>query len=295
MARWPDHKPAPFAIRSCCAEITEAFSEKAFLIFATGGLAAYISQGLTFSLNNYLILFVWRLDTAPLPFLPDSVTGLTIYPLALAISAVLMFLTVAPFHARFGKPMSAAICAVGSAALTTLPYALYIAGMWPPLDTAQSAMLLLGLLIIGNTMSIIVLVSATSMVAEIVESYLERTGRRSEGSFYSVNWLIQKCATGLGIFFSGQVLAAISFPADADPDLVPQTVIVDLMLYYLAATIGLMLFAAFWLARFPITREEHEARLARLAPTQADTKLDRSVGAAPLASAKASDASPFAP
>ncbi|MEL6487270.1 MAG: MFS transporter [Pseudomonadota bacterium] len=270
VARLPEDKPPPFSIRNCFAEIVEAFSEKAFLIFATGGLAAYISQGLTFSLNNYLILFVWRLDTAPVPFLPANVTGLTIYPLALALSAILMFLIVAPLHARFGKPKSAAISAVGSALLTALPYGFYLLGLWPALDTSQSVLLLLGILILGNSLGIVVLISATSMVAEIVEAYLERTGRRAEGAFYSGNWLVQKCATGLGIFLSGQLLAAISFPAEADPDLVAQPIITDLMIFYVVVTLGLMFFAAFWLGRFPITRDEHEARLVRLAQTPAN-------------------------
>ncbi|MDJ0979770.1 MAG: MFS transporter [Erythrobacter sp.] len=265
VAKLPKQRPAPFSVISSFKEIFEAFSEKAFLIFATGGLAAYISQGLTFSLNNYLILFVWRLDTAPIPFLPEGITGLSIYPLALALSAILMFLVVGPLHARFGKPGSAALCAVGTTIMTIIPYALFMAGLWPELDTSQSALTLLGLLIVGNTMGIVVLISATSMVAEIVEAYLERTGRRAEGAFYSGNWLVQKCATGLGIFLSGQLLSVIDFPDGADPNLVPQPIITDLMIYYLAATVALMLFAGFWLGRFPITREEHQERLQRLA------------------------------
>ena len=58
VARLPDTRPPPFTIRGAFSEITEAFSERAFLIFAAGGLAAYVHQGMTFSITNYLNLFV---------------------------------------------------------------------------------------------------------------------------------------------------------------------------------------------------------------------------------------------
>ncbi len=265
VAHLPETKPEPFTISGCFAEIAEAFKERAFLIFAAGGLAAYINQGLTFSLTNYVTLYVWRLDTSRMPFLPDGVTALSLYPLALFISAILMFFVVGPMHKHLGKPKSAAVSALGTAFFTLVPYLLLYAGLWPALDTALSGILLLSLLIVGNTLGIVVLISASSMIAEIVEAYLERTGKRAEGAFYSGNWLVQKCATGLGIFLTGQILSMISFSRDAAPGDVPVPVIDNLILIYALSTTGLMAIAAFWLGRFPISREQHEERLARMA------------------------------
>jgi len=265
LARYPETKPPPFTIRGCFEEIFEAFRERAFLIFAAGGLAAYVNQGLSFSLTNYVTTYVWRLDAVAIPGLPENVNALSLYPLVLAISAFAMFFVVGPMHARFGKPQSARISAVLAGVLTVLPYMTLYFGLWPELESLGSAALLLTLLLIGNTMSIITLISATSMIAEIVEAYLERTGRRAEGAFYSGNWLIQKCATGLGIFLSGQFLAAINFSTEAAPGEVPQAVISDLVLFYAIASAILLSIAAFWLGRFPINREDHEARVSALA------------------------------
>ena len=265
VAHLPETKPAPFTIKACFEEIFEAFRERAFLIFAAGGLAAYINQGLTFSLTNYLTLYVWRLDTAQMPLLPEGVTALSLYPLALFLSAILMFFVVGPMHKRLGKPKSAAFSAIGTVVFTLVPYMALYAGIWPPLNTAVSGLVLLGLLMIGNTLGIVVLISASSMIAEIVEAYLERTGRRAEGAFYSGNWLVQKCATGLGIFLTGQVLSFISFSRDAAPGEVPDATIDSLILFYALATSVLMAIAAFWLGRFPINREDHEARVSALA------------------------------
>ncbi|MEP3421579.1 MAG: MFS transporter [Erythrobacter sp.] len=264
VAHLPAHKPAPFSLKGCFAEIFEAFSERAFLFFAAGGLAAYISQGLNFSLSNYLNVYVWRLDATSLPGLPESVTGLSIYPLILFLSVLLMFNIVGPMHDKFGKPKSAAIGAIGSTVLTLIPYGALLLGFWPELGTLSSLILVFAFLTVGNALGVVVMVSASSMIAEIVEAYLERTGMRAEGAFYSGNWLVQKCATGFGIFLSGQFLAFSALTSDVTPDNAAPAVIDSLIILYVATTVVLMMIAAFWLGRFPISREDHEARIAAL-------------------------------
>ncbi len=254
VAHRPDKKPEPFSISSAFADIREAFSEKAFLIFAAGGLAAYISQGMTFSISQYVNLFVWQLDQA----------ALSLYPVALFASVILMFFVVGPMHRRFGKPQSAAIGAIGAVILGMSPYLLLYLGLWPTPGTILSTTLYFASLILANTLGVTVMISASSMIAEIVEAYLERTGKRAEGSFYSGNWLVQKCATGVGIFLSGQIIAASQLVTDARPGSVPQGVIDEMILLYAGATTVLALIAAFWLGRFPIGRAEHEARVAAM-------------------------------
>ena len=270
VARLPERKPEPFTIKGAFSEIVEAFSERAFLIFAFGGLAAYISQGMTFSISNYLNVFVWRLDQIQLIGEDGGVTALTAYPIVLFFSVVLMFLIVSPMHKRLGKPKSAAYSALASLVITLIPYSLLLLGWWPPVSSVTSAMLLYGLLIFGNCFGVVVMISASSMIAEIVEAYLERTGKRAEGAFYSGNWLVQKCATGVGIFLTGQIIATAQLANNAVPGDVPQSVISQIVLMYGGASIVLTLIAAFWLSRFPITREEHEARIAAFAARQAE-------------------------
>lgn len=264
VARLPDHKPAPFTLKGAFAEIVEAFSEKSFLIFAAGGLAAYVAQGMTFSISNYLNLFVWQL----------SQTQLVLYPLVLFLSVVLMFVIVGPMHRRFGKASSAAISAVGAAVIGLAPYALLLSGAWPQPGTAASTAAFFAFLLFANALGVVSLVSATSMMAEIVEAFEERTGRRAEGSFYSGNWLIQKCATGAGIFVTGQIIGIAGLSSNAAPGSVPQDVIRMLVLCFGGASLLLAAVSAFWLMRFPIDREEHEARLDRLSDRRARQPSD---------------------
>jgi len=254
VAHYPDQKPGPFSFSGAFAEIREAFSEKAFLIFAAGGLAAYVSQGMTFSMTNYVMIFVWMLDGA----------ALSLYPVTLFLSVVLMFFIVGPMHRKLGKPRSAAYAALIALALFLVPYVLFLLGLWPQAGTLTSTLCLYVLLLFGNTFAVVVMISASSMIAEIVEAFQERTGRRAEGSFYSGNWLVQKCATGLGIFLTGGVISASGLSSDASPGAVPMDVLSTLILLYGGITIVLTLIAAFWLIRFPINRADHEARVAAM-------------------------------
>ena len=91
-----------------------------------------------------------------------------------------------------------------------------------------------------------------------------RCSCRAEGTFYAGNWFVQKCATGAGIFITGQVVALSQLPNNAVQGAVGFDVITTMVLMFGALSAGLASFAAFWLARFPITREQHEARIASL-------------------------------
>ena len=113
-------------------------------------------------------------------------------------------------------------------------------------------------------LGVVTMISATSMIAEIVEAFEERQGRRAEGAFYAGNWFVQKCATGVGIFLTGQIVAAAGLASDAKQDSVPTPVLEHIILYYGGAAVVLALFSAYWLGRFPIGREEHEARVRAL-------------------------------
>ena len=264
VARLPAHRPPPFSLKSALAEIADAFSERSFLIFAAGGLAAYVSQGMTFSISNYLNLFVWKL----------SRSDLVLYPVVLFLAVVLMFVIVGPLHRAWGKARSAAGAAIGSAVVGLAPYGLLLVGLWPEPGTPASTFGFFGFILLGNTLGVVLMISATSMLAEIVEAFEERAHRRAEGAFYSGNWLIQKCATGAGIFVTGQIIGFSGLEQGADPSTTPFAVIETIVLCFGGATIVLALVAAWWLGRFPISRSEHDARLERLAQRRAHVPAD---------------------
>ena len=252
VAKLPDRRPPPFSLRGAFSEIFDAFRERAFIIYALGGLAAYVAQGMTFSVTQYVNLYVWQFNDL----------AFQVYPAVLFVSVILMFVIVGPLHRIWGKPKTAAIAAIVSFILYFTPYALLLLGLWPPTGGTASTSMLFVFLTFANTASVVALISATSMVAEIVEAYEERTGKRAEGTFYSGNWLVQKCATGGGILLTSLMVQSIGLAPGTPPSAVEQSTVNQLALLYLLASAVLTVCAAFWLGRFPITREQHEARVA---------------------------------
>lgn len=258
VAKYPKDKPAPFRLVAVFHEIVEAFSERPFLIFAAGALAAYVSQGMTFALSNYLYYFVWQLSEGQI----------ALYPLVLFVSVVAVFVLLGGLHHRFGKARTGAAATLVSMAFWLIPFGLFALGAWPQLGTNASAAVLFVFLFVSNGAGVAAVISATSMVAEVVEAFEQKTGRRAEGSFYAGNWLVQKSATGVGILLAGGMLSLAVFPIGTAPGAVNPAVILDLVGMYCGAILILGLVSAFWLARFPISRADHEQRLAALSSTE---------------------------
>ena len=147
---------------------------------------------MTFSITQYVNLYVWQFN-ARLP----ALSGRPV------LRVVLMFVIVGPAAPRAGaSPIGSAGRIRRTGVLLQPLHSAVLAGPGrkpapppPPRCFTSSS-------ICANTASVVSIISATSMVAEIVEAFEERTGKRAEGTFYSGNWLVQKCATGGGILLT---------------------------------------------------------------------------------------------
>ena len=260
VAGYPPKARSKFSLLTAFAELRESFSHRAFVILLIGGGLAYTSQGITFSISNYLYLFIWR-------FTPGD---LALFPWVLFASVVTCFLLLPHLHRRWGKRDTAVAAALTGAAFWVTPFLLRAAGLWPPEGTPQSTWPLFALFFCSNVFNVSAMISASSMVADVVEASEETTGRRSEGAFFAGNMFMAKCATGLGIFTTGQLLAFSGLPEKAVPGQVPVTIIDTLSLTYAMAVLIFAGCVALVLRRFPITRADHEARLAALAAARSN-------------------------
>jgi glycoside/pentoside/hexuronide:cation symporter, GPH family len=252
VARLPESTSPPFSLTRAFGEIFDAFRERAFVIFACGALAAHVSTGLSLSITLYVTRYVWQF----------SELAFKLYPLALGVSVIMMFLIVGPLHRRFGKPMSGAAASLTTLGIAATPYVLFLAGLWPQTGSVLSTALFMGFMVAANTAGVVTIISATSMVAEIVEAYEERTGKRAEGTFYAGNWLVTKAATGGGILLTSLIVQVIGLEPGTTQAAVAPEVVRNLAIAYLLVATVLALTAAYWLARFPISQADHEARVA---------------------------------
>jgi len=252
----PERLPLGPTVRSIAATLRN----RPFLILMAAALFAFANQGLTFALSNYLLLFVWEFPQAAFIY----------YALALFAGVILAFLGVAAISHRMGKKDAAALLALASIVLSTLPYWLRLSGLFPANDSPLLMPSFLTLMALATAAGVGVMILTASMVADVTEASEATTGKRSEGLFFAGFFFTQKCVTGVGIFLSGALLGAIGFPAEAQPTAVDSVVIVRLMAAYAGLTVVIGLCAAWIFTRFPFGRAEHEARLRQLAVAAGD-------------------------
>jgi GPH family glycoside/pentoside/hexuronide:cation symporter len=80
---------------------------------------------------------------------------------------------------------------------------------------------------------------------------------------------MQKCASGIGIFLTGLILAAAQFPEKAVPGQVDVAALDRLTLFFIIATLVISAVSAAIFLRFPFGEAEHNARIAALAVASA--------------------------
>lgn len=245
----------PLSIGAAFREIREAFTHPAFLVVVSAEIFAYTSQGVTFSIANYLYLFVWRF----------SETAYQLYPLLLFASVVTTFVAVGPLHKAWGKRLTGVRCTLAAMVFWAVPFLLRAAGLWPEVGSTASTSLVFAFFFVANVLSVSAAVSIVSMIADVVEASEIETGRRSEGTFYSGHLFAQKCATGMGIFVTGLLLSWAGLGEQSKPGEVAEPVLDSLSLGYIGLVIVFSIVIAAILRRFPIDRKDHEERLAALA------------------------------
>jgi GPH family glycoside/pentoside/hexuronide:cation symporter len=183
----------------------------------------------------------------------------------LFVSVVSAFFIVAPLTKRFGKKAVAIYTGLIAMTLWIIPYSLAVMNLWPQAGSNSSTFGFFLFAFLTNTLSVTVMITAQSMVADIVEASQLQTGRRSEGVFSAGWFFTQKCGTGIGIFLSGLIINLSGFPDKAVPGQVPEAIIDNLFLCYIAAVAILAIAAAFIFRKFPIGRSDHQERLRQLA------------------------------
>lgn len=248
-----DAKPAG-SIGDILREMKKTLSNRAFLWLIFAALFGFINQGITFSMTNYMLGFFWKFDQG------EMIT----YVFLLFGTMIAAFLLVAPLSARLGKREGAIVAGAISLTVNTAMYFAWIQGVFPGLPGKPAAEVMFALVFVSNTFAIILMILSSSMMADVVEASQSETGRRSEGLFFAGYFFMQKCATGIGIFIAGQILSYAAFPAAAKPGEVGDAVLTNLAWGYMLAVLVIGVMGLIVTRQFPISRADHEARLALL-------------------------------
>lgn len=236
-------------------ELGQTVRNKAFLVLMLAGMLAYANQGISYALSNYLYSYVWRFGG----------TAFAVLPFALMAGVVLAFFLAPRISRRWGKPRAATGSVLVAMTFHTMPYWLRFLGALPPVGDPMLLPILFSIFIIATGVGVAGFIIGASMMADVVEDSEARTGRRSEGLFFSGSFFVQKCTSGLGIFMAGLMLTFAGFPEGAQPGAVPEATIDRLTGIFIAVYLVQGALAAFLFTKFPFGRREHEARLAALA------------------------------
>jgi glycoside/pentoside/hexuronide:cation symporter, GPH family len=245
------HLPLGQTIR----KIRQTLANRAFLVLLASTLFAYINQGMTFSSATYLLTYYWEMPQA----------GFLAYSMTLFVGVIGAFFLVGWLQGRIEKKTGAVATGITSLCLGVVPYLLRLAGMFP--ENGEPALIpaLFTLVTISNALAVASMMLAQSMAADIIEASQEQTGERTEGLFFSAYFFTQKCATGVGIFLTGAIVSASEFPAKARPGEVDESVLTSFAILFLLALVTIAIASIAFISRFPITRSDHEQRVAKLA------------------------------
>lgn len=249
----PPHRP--FRLSVTLREMGVSLSNRSFLVMTLAALAGNMAIGLGAGLQVYLMTFFWELSADQLSMLlVGSFTG------------VAAGVIIAPrlTHA-FGKRLTAVLLSMLSVIISFAPLVLRLIDLFPPNGSPALVPILIGSQAIATALGVAANVAISSMLADVVEESELTTGRRSEGLFQAANTFVAKCVTGVGIFATGLILTAVQFPEHARPGHVAPQVLHNLVLVYLPVQGALYFLAIFFLTRYRITRQSHEANLQILA------------------------------
>jgi Na+/melibiose symporter-like transporter len=211
------------------------------------GMAAGVYSGL----GLYLATYFWGL--------PAQQVG--VLEMARLVGAILAAFVAPPLSRRFGKKRTCMGLFFAAVTLNSAPYALALAGFFPEKGSAELLPLLIGFRFFGDTLTAGGYVVVTSMIADVTDDALAKTGRRSEGLLMSADSFLQQVTTAMSAMLPGLILALVNFPDRPAPGAVTDQMARELVMIYLPVTIAISTLSIATWGFFRIDQKTHERNL----------------------------------
>ena len=248
-------------LKAMTREVLHTLNNRAFVIATLTGMFIAVAAGSKNGLEIYFALYFWELTQSQLAMLT-----------AVSVAGSLAGVLAAPHVARaLGKKRGAILMFASALAVGITPITLRLMGLMPPNGTDLLFYILLLETVLNSGMAVATGVMLVSMVADVVEDAEVKTGRRSEGLLMSADNLFKKIVSGVGIFISGAVLTAVSFPENATRGGVEPEILQNMGLIYLPLVTLLYGMGIVCLSMFNIDKAKHEDNLRILEETGAKT------------------------
>ena len=236
-------------------EMVGTLGNRSFLFILTSSFFYAMGIGLGFSINLYFSTYFWEFSSGEI----------ALFTFSSLIAAIFAF-TVAPRIARhFDKKPAAMVLIPVALGFAVLPIVLRLLGVFVSNESPLIFGMIFALNVVSVGLGIVGSILFTSMIADVVEDSELQTGRRQEGVFFAAAAFINKAVSGVGIFASSLIIAAIQFPTGVKPGSVDVDIIRNLGLVYVPTQIGLYGIAVLLLIGYRISRASHMDTLRKLA------------------------------
>ncbi|MEQ9437251.1 MFS transporter [Hyphomonas sp.] len=224
-----------------------------------GSIFGSMSGGLSAALSIYMYTYFWELTSRQIALLTSS--GL--------LGVVLAFVVVLPMSKLFGKKWTTLALYFVTMLAVVIPVGLRLAGLFPSNQGPALAPLLFAFTTVTMMAVIAAAILTASMVADVTDQILLKTGRQSEGLIFSATTFVNKTVSGMGILVSGLLLTLVGFPEDAEPGAVDMSTINELAVVFAVAIGGFVTVALVFMSFYPVTRADHEYAVDELARRRA--------------------------
>ncbi len=234
-------------LRQVLGQIRVALESSAYRATVIAGIFLFVGFGIAENLGNYIYTYFWG-------FTPRQIFG---FILVIVVASFGVLLTARKLSARFGKRKVGMVCGLIHASAFPSLILLKLGGFLPP--TGSTALLLMiGVAVyVGYSAIIMSMTMIGAMIADITDEHELRTGARQEGLLYSANMLLDKAASGVGVFGASIVVKIASIPAGASRDTVSPHVIQNLGLISMGIAVVFGLGMAWSFSRYRLSREQH--------------------------------------
>lgn len=235
------------------ADLWANYTDRSILSVLTAAICLAAAMGMTSALWIYFMQFYFGLSS-------DGVNKVQLTYLAAAVSAILLL----P-HLCKGRDKRVLTLQVMGAfwLIDVLPYVLRTLGFFP---TNGEPTLLWTLLVYSFFDGILInmlMALLMSMLADVVETRLLKTGLREEGMVLAGQTFVSKCSTALGTLLGGALLSIVNFPQVATSGIPPETLHALGAVYWgVMWALGVAAFLA--LRTYRIGKADHDAQVNEL-------------------------------
>lgn len=262
-ARIPHLKAPPpkrqLTVGKVFGEIFETLANRSFVSLFLAQAFGSIAAGLSASLAFYFLTYFWRF--------PPQLTG---YVTMGVFASAFIGAWLAPLASRtIGKKRAAIIIGLVAFLGSPMPIVLRVLGVLPDNGSIGIFWFVFFTNMIDVGLIICFQILLDSMMADLVEQAEVKTGRRSEGVFFSAVTFVRKLVNGLGLLLAGFVLTAAGLKAGSDPSHVSSETLIRLGAIYAPTIVGLWMAMLAVIGLYTIDRKGHEANLAALAARRA--------------------------